>query len=216
MTAVYADRVWVGTATTGTGTINLGTALTGYRTFASAVTAGNLASGNTVYYAIVDGSAWEVGLGTYTAGSPDTLTRSVAASSAGGTAISLDGTATVFITLTQAGLASFNRVNIDQGTSALTSGTTINTNAAAGNVFTLTLATNATLANPTNLQAGAHYQWLVRQDTTGSRTLSFGTAFLWANRSAPTLSTTANYVDVINAVSPDGTNLYCTFSPNFG
>src|ERR1700761_5015520 len=101
MAVLFADRVKVNTATTGTGTINLGTAVSGYRTFATAASAGSLTSGCTVYYVIEDGANWETGSGTYTAGSPDTLSRTVAASSAGGTtAISLSGSAIVYIATT--------------------------------------------------------------------------------------------------------------------
>jgi hypothetical protein len=100
---LFADRVRVATATTGTGTVNLGAAQTGYRTFAQAVADGALTSGCTVYYAIQDGFNWECGSGVYTAGAPDTMTRVVNSSSSGGTtAISLSGSAIVGLTLTQA------------------------------------------------------------------------------------------------------------------
>lgn len=101
MATLYADRVRVLTATTGTGTMNLGAATPGARTFAAAVTAGALVSGCTVPYTIEDGVAWEVGAGVYTAGSPDTLTRVVAQSSQGGTtALTLSGNAQVYIAMT--------------------------------------------------------------------------------------------------------------------
>lgn len=57
----YADRVQETTTTTGTGTVTLGGAVTGYRTFTSAIT-----TGAKVRYAIVvsGGTDWEVGDGT--------------------------------------------------------------------------------------------------------------------------------------------------------
>jgi hypothetical protein len=72
MALVLADRVKETTATTGTGTVNLAGAQTGFQTFVAGV--GN---SNTTYYAIVDGStgAFEVGIGTVTDASPDTLSR---------------------------------------------------------------------------------------------------------------------------------------------
>lgn len=81
------------TATTGAGTITLGVAVTGYLTFALA----GVADGDTVSYGISDGSGGEVGTGVYTA-SGTTLSRTPTASTNGNAAISLSGTAQVFVT----------------------------------------------------------------------------------------------------------------------
>src|SRR5262249_4566208 len=81
------------TATTGTGTITLGSAVSGYLTFAAA----GVQNGDTITYAIKDGSNSEIGEGVYTA-SGTTLTRSVIKSTNSDTAISLSGAAEVFIT----------------------------------------------------------------------------------------------------------------------
>lgn len=108
----FADRVRVSTSTTGTGTINLGNGVSGFRTFAQAVVDGALVSGANVYYCIEDGASWEVGSGVYTAGSPDTLSRSVLQSSAAGSALNLSGSAQVFIT---ASAAVFNALDGSSG-----------------------------------------------------------------------------------------------------
>ena len=90
--AVLVNRAKVATSTTGTGTITLGSAEDGYKTFADA----GVANGNVVRYIIEDGSNFEIGIGTYTA-SGTTLTRTVSESSNSNNAINLSGSATVFV-----------------------------------------------------------------------------------------------------------------------
>jgi hypothetical protein len=74
---------------------------------------------------------------------------------------------------------------------------TITMNLAQTNNFSVTLGGNRILANVTNSTAGQSGFIVIRQDTTGSRTLSFGTGWRFPSNSAPTLTTTANAVDMI-------------------
>ena len=81
----------------------------------------------------------------------------------------------------------------------LTDAASIATDAATSNHFTVTLAGNRTLANPTNLVNGVILNWKIKQDGTGSRTLDYDSKFKWAGGTAPTLSTAANARDFITA-----------------
>ena len=92
-------------------------------------------------------------------------------------------------------------------TLTLTDGATINWNTDSGQVATVTLGGNRTMAAPTNLENGAYYGLRVIQDGTGSRTLAFNAVFKFVSGTAPTLSTAAGATDFINFRS-DGTNLY--------
>ena len=98
MALVLNDRVKETTTSTGTGTINLAGAETGFETFVAGI--GN---SNTTYYAIVhtDANEFEVGLGTVTDASPDTLSRTTIISSTNSdSAVDFSaGTKNVFCTL---------------------------------------------------------------------------------------------------------------------
>ena len=93
MPLVVKDRVKETTTTAGTGTITLAGASSGFQSFSA------IGDGNTTYYAIVGGTQWEVGIGTYTA-SGTTLSRdTVLESSTGGAKVDFAaGTKDVFCT----------------------------------------------------------------------------------------------------------------------
>ena len=65
-----ADRVKEQSVTTGLGTYDLDGAVLGHRTFVAGV-----GDGNQCYYTATNGTDWEVGIGTVTNSSPDTLSR---------------------------------------------------------------------------------------------------------------------------------------------
>ena len=97
MALVVADRVKETTTTTGTGTVTLLGASTGFQSFAV------IGNANTTYYTIAGqtGSEWEVGVGTYSS-SGTTLARTTVLSNSSATqpsALSFSaGTKDVFVT----------------------------------------------------------------------------------------------------------------------
>jgi hypothetical protein len=93
MPLVLADRIQETSNSTGTGTITLAGAASGFRSFSV------IGDGNTTYYTIVGGTQWEIGLGTYTS-SGTTLSRDTVLSSSNSNAL-VDfsaGVKTVFVT----------------------------------------------------------------------------------------------------------------------
>ena len=98
MAFVVNDRVKETSITTGTGTLNLAGAVSGFQTFVAGI--GN---SNVTYYAIVNdsGTEFEIGIGTVTDASPDTLSRTtILESSNSDSAVNFSsGTKTVFCTL---------------------------------------------------------------------------------------------------------------------
>ena len=90
---------------------------------------------------------------------------------------------------------------------ALTSAATITIDMADSNNFSVTLAHNATFANPSNDTAGQSGSIFITQDGTGSRTASWGTDWEFAGGTAPTLTTTAAASDRIDYVIKSGTSI---------
>ena len=98
MALVVNDRVKETSTTTGTGTFSLAGAVTGFETFVAGI-----GTTNTTYYAIVNtnNGEFEVGLGTVTDATPDTLSRdTIISSSNSDSAVDFSaGTKNVFCTL---------------------------------------------------------------------------------------------------------------------
>ena len=95
MALVIADRVKETTTTTGTSNLELAGAASGFQSFVSGI-----GTTNTTYYGLIDANgAWEIGIGTVTDASPDTLSRTTILASSTGAKLSLSsGTHTVFST----------------------------------------------------------------------------------------------------------------------
>jgi len=82
MALIINDRVKETSTSTGTGTINLAGAEQGFESFVSGV-----GDTNTTYYAIAINDEWEIGIGTVTSGTPDTLSRDTVISSSNSDAL---------------------------------------------------------------------------------------------------------------------------------
>jgi hypothetical protein len=129
-----ANRVRMTTATTGTGTITLGTAVPSFQSFAD----GGILNGDSVFYVIEQGADWEIGRGTYTS-SGTTMSRTVAESSNSDAPLNLTGGAQVYITPT---LATFNELPRTDTVNTFTATQTItpaaNTSALTSTGYSLT------------------------------------------------------------------------------
>ena len=78
----------------------------------------------------------------------------------------------------------------------LTDGATITWDVGSSPVAKVTLADNRTLSAPTNSAAGQFISLAVIQDATGSRTLTWNSAYEFTGDVEPTLTTTASKADI--------------------
>lgn len=118
---MLADRVKETTATTGTGTITLAGAASGFQSFSSA-----FSTGTVVDYFIVSGTEWESGRGTFTTAGTTLSRDEVYSSSAAGAKITLSGTSDVFVSPSETtfeGKQQFHGFHLNQSApSAITNG----------------------------------------------------------------------------------------------
>ncbi len=98
---------------------------------------------------------------------------------------------------------------------ALTSGSSIAVDLALSNNFSLTLAINTTLSNPTNANAGQSGVISIKQDGTGGRTMAFGSNWKFSGGVDPTLSTGANATDILSYYVVSSTFIAASFAANF-
>jgi len=87
------------------------------------------------------------------------------------------------------------------GVVTLTDAATIVVDATSGDIFTVTLGGNRTLGNPSGAVNGQRLTFRIRQDGTGSRTLSFDTKYRFGtDLTSITLTTTAGKTDYIGVI----------------
>lgn len=113
------------TSTTGTGTITLVTALSGFQSFA----ASGVVNADIVTYVIEDGTAWEIGNGVYTS-SGTTLSRSLLSSSTG-SLLSLSGNAVVYVSVISQTIDDLYATKANLASPSLTGNVTVATNSAS-------------------------------------------------------------------------------------
>ena len=95
---------------------------------------------------------------------------------------------------------------------ALTSATTITIDMALSCHHSVTLAHNATFAAPSNQAVGQSGSIIITQDSTGSRSGTFNTAFKFVGGTAPTLSTAAGAIDRIDYLIVSSNVIQCAVS----
>ncbi len=102
----YKDRVQENTSTSGTGTITLGGAVSGFQSFATAFPS-PVGGSVDVYYTIADGSGnWETGIGTYSSAGGTVSRNTVLDSSNAGALVNFTGTSqTIWVDLPSKGIA---------------------------------------------------------------------------------------------------------------
>ncbi len=91
----------------------------------------------------------------------------------------------------------------------------ISVNFALGNNFLVTLGGNRTLKAPANCTAGQTGNFYVIQDSTGSRTLSYNSAWQFVSATVPTLSTGASDVDILVYSARSATTVDAVLLKNF-
>ena len=95
-------------------------------------------------------------------------------------------------------LSNLDLVTQSSRVAGIIDGPIMSTNAAFGSIFKVTLAGNRTLANPINSVDGQIFTWLISQDSTGGRLLTFGDKFV--NTSSVELVTSPGAINVIQAI----------------
>lgn len=106
--------------------------------------------------------------------------------------------------------------NAASNIAALTDGATITPDFGTANNFSVTLAGNRTLANPTNLEPGQSGVIYISQDATGGRTLAYGSFWDFPGAAAPVLTTIPNAVDVLVYSVRSSTSIATQLISNIG
>lgn len=92
------------------------------------------------------------------------------------------------------------------GASGISTGSSYTVDCTSGNVFNLTLTANCTFTFSNAPASGTmgHMTLILRQDATGSRTVTWPAGVVWPAATAPTLTTTPGNMDVLQFSTYDG------------
>jgi hypothetical protein len=239
MALVVYDRVQETTTTSGTGSVTLLGAVSGFQSFAV------VGNSNTTYYTITDGAAWEVGIGTYSTSGP-TLARTTVLSNSNGntTPITLSGgLAQVFVTYTAeksvnldasdnvtplgtiaSGTWQGTTVGVSYGGTGVTASSGANSvvlrdanqNTSLNNIFR-NITSTVSAAGTTVLTAASSYTQVLTGTTTqtyqlpDATTLTNGASFQFNNNSTGALSIVNNGSGPVATVAAGGaTQLFLT------
>lgn len=222
MALVLADRVKETTTTTGTGTVTLLGAATGFQSFAA------VGNANTTYYCIAaqTGTEWEVGVGTYTA-SGTTLSRdTVIASSNAGSLVNFSvGTKDAFVTYPAERAVATDLVqtlsnkNIQSRVVVISDATSVTIDSSSTDIATQantqsagTLTINAPTGSPVNGQ-----KLIFRLRSTNAQTFSWDAIFAGStDLTLPTTSSGSSKYDYMGFIYNSTSATWQLIAKNFG
>lgn len=125
-------------------------------------------------------------------------------------------TSNVGIGVTSANAKLYIRGSVTTETTAMTDAATMYPEFTSNNNFSVTLGGSRTIANPNTPVPGQTGLFYLQQDGTGSRVVSWGSSYRFSGNTAPTLSTSANTVDVIAYAVKNTTSIICQTLLNVG
>jgi len=232
MALVVYDRVQETTTTSGTGSVTLLGAVSGFQSFAV------VGNSNTTYYTITDGAQWEVGIGTYSTSGPTLARTTVLSNSNGNTSpITLSGgIAQVFVTYTAeksvnldasgnvtplgtiaSGTWQGTTVGVSYGGTGVTASSGVNSvmlrdsnaNTQINNIIQGWTSTVSAGGTTTLTVASSYWQRLTGSTTQtfqlpDATTLVAGTSYLFDNDSSGTLTITNNGGSTVDVVAAGG------------
>lgn len=107
------------------------------------------------------------------------------------------------------GVSTFGGAQIGRITTLANVASNVTPDFASNNFFTMTMIGNFTFQAPLNISTGQAGVIFLVQDGSGSRTASFNTHYRFPAQTAPTLTTTANAVDMLTYVVKSSTEILC-------